>query len=123
MTVTAQILDQIVEVRRVEDGQFTNVEPEFDGTWPKLTKLEWQCAVVELDCGIRPRVSPALLHVNGHNQAPRQDQRGAAVTDTDHYFISRAEQQQLAELLDTILALIDDLTRARVGSRKWHLTC
>lgn len=65
MTVTAQILDQIVEVRRVEDGQFTNVEPEFDGTWPKLTKLEWQCAVVELDCGIRPRVSAALLHVNG----------------------------------------------------------
>lgn len=65
MTVTAQILDQIVEVRRVEDGQFTNVDPEFDGTWPKLTKLEWQCAVVELDCGIRPRVSPALVHANG----------------------------------------------------------
>lgn len=65
MTVTAQILDQIVEVSRVEDGQFTNVDPEFDGSWPKLTKLEWQCAVVELDCGIRPRVSPALVHVNG----------------------------------------------------------
>lgn len=65
MTVTAQILDQVVEVRRVEDGQFTNVEPEFDGAWPKLTKLEWQCAVVELDCGIRPRVSPAHVHVNG----------------------------------------------------------
>ena len=65
MTVTAQILDQVIEVRRVHDGQFTNVEPEFDGTWPKLTKLEWQCAVVELDCGIRPRVSPALVHVNG----------------------------------------------------------
>ena len=65
MTVTAQILDQVVEVRRVEDGQFTNVEPEFDGTWPKLTKLEWRCAVVELDCGIRPRVGPAHLHIGG----------------------------------------------------------
>lgn len=32
------------------------------------------------------------------------------MSDTDHYFISRAEQQQLTELLDTIPALIDDLT-------------
>lgn len=28
---------------------------------------------------------------------------------TDHYFISRAEQQQLTELLDTIPALVEDL--------------
>ncbi len=65
MTVIAQILDQVVEVRRVQDSQFTNVEPEFDGSWPKLTKLEWLCAVMELNCGIRPRVGPAHLHING----------------------------------------------------------
>lgn len=34
------------------------------------------------------------------------------MSDTDHYFISRAEQQQLAELLDQIPDLVEDLTIA-----------
>lgn len=42
---------------------------------------------------------------------------------SDGFYLPRHDQYKLIELLDQIPFLVEQLARARVGSRKLHLTC
>lgn len=71
----SKVADHFV-VRRVQDNGGSHIEPPFNEKWDDLIALRWQAAVVEVDTGLRVRVS------GGGHEVKR---RGRWVSVSDSY--------------------------------------
>jgi hypothetical protein len=74
-----------VVVRRVRDECGSHIEPDFDESWDRLTKLRWNLAVTLLDAGLPPDAAEvyAVRTVGGERYGLRR--AGWSMGTFDYY--------------------------------------